>query len=165
MTTIADFNKKMSKVNEEMSRLRKSFAESGKELLVGSMKGFFQKYPAVESVFWRQYTPYFNDGEPCEFQVHEQSLRLRGTNEEQLAFIKTHGELYSDYTDSQLLDYFGSENLYGSELSAFKYYIRKDLEDLLELKQDKDTMEALFGDHVEVILNREGVTVKECSHD
>lgn len=27
-------------------------------------------FPGIDSVSWRQYTPFFNDGEPCEFSVY-----------------------------------------------------------------------------------------------
>lgn len=35
----------------------------------------------VESVRWEQYTPYFNDGDACEFGVHEPSVKLVGNDE------------------------------------------------------------------------------------
>lgn len=31
---------------------------------------FFKKFPQVTAIVWTQYTPYFNDGDPCEFGVH-----------------------------------------------------------------------------------------------
>lgn len=31
---------------------------------------FFEKYPTLESFSWTQYTPYFNDGDTCQFSVH-----------------------------------------------------------------------------------------------
>lgn len=32
---------------------------------------FFDKHPCVEAVQWTQWTPYFNDGDPCQFSVNE----------------------------------------------------------------------------------------------
>lgn len=32
--------------------------------------------PGVEGVVWNQYTPYFNDGDACEFSIHEASVIL-----------------------------------------------------------------------------------------
>jgi hypothetical protein len=32
----------------------------------------------VEAVGWTQYTPYFNDGEPCEFGIHEVGVKIAG---------------------------------------------------------------------------------------
>ncbi|UDL15302.1 hypothetical protein SEA_KUDEFRE_73 [Gordonia phage Kudefre] len=33
-------------------------------------------FPEVEAVRWEQYTPYFNDGDACEFGVREASLKF-----------------------------------------------------------------------------------------
>lgn len=38
-------------------------------------------HPEVESVRWTQYTPYFNDGDPCEFSTHELYLKLVGDDD------------------------------------------------------------------------------------
>jgi hypothetical protein len=36
----------------------------------------------VESVRWTQYTPYFNDGEPCVFGANDCYVKLAGADEE-----------------------------------------------------------------------------------
>jgi hypothetical protein len=35
------------------------------------MKNFFIEFPEVKCVGWTQYTPYFNDGDTCEFSVND----------------------------------------------------------------------------------------------
>lgn len=37
-------------------------------------KSFFERFPEVYCVCWTQYSPYFNDGEPCRFGVNESSV-------------------------------------------------------------------------------------------
>src|SRR6478736_1430716 len=63
--------------------------------------------PNVDSLRWRQYTPYFNDGEPCEFDVHEVGAKVVGGEED--------GGDYSDgYFGSWELSYYkvaGTEEL------------------------------------------------------
>ena len=39
-------------------------------------------FPEIDSIRWDQYTPYFNDGEPCEFGSYEPRFRLTGTDED-----------------------------------------------------------------------------------
>jgi hypothetical protein len=36
-----------------------------------SFEGFFKAFPEVKTIVWRQYTPYFNDGDECVFHVSE----------------------------------------------------------------------------------------------
>jgi len=41
------------------------------------LKEFFKNNESVESVRWRQYTPGFNDGEPCTFGVTDPHLKFK----------------------------------------------------------------------------------------
>jgi hypothetical protein len=46
------------------------------------LKAFFLKYDGVvHNVFWTQYTPYFNDGEACEFSVRDVYLTLESESD------------------------------------------------------------------------------------
>lgn len=40
------------------------------------------KFPGIKTVQWRQYTPYFNDGDPCEFAIHDIYISLGIDSEE-----------------------------------------------------------------------------------
>lgn len=49
---------------------RASIAQTeGRPAVFQILKPLFE-YPGVESIYWTQYTPYFNDGDPCVFHVH-----------------------------------------------------------------------------------------------
>jgi len=58
---------KVSKEKQEQHR------KENKELLMKVCSSlasrFFVKFPTVQSFGWRQYTPYFMDGEPCHFSA------------------------------------------------------------------------------------------------
>ena len=63
----------VEKIKAEMA----AFDEKRKELTAQLKKDFpallaplFEKYPGVKNVRWTQYTPYFNDGDPCEFSTN-----------------------------------------------------------------------------------------------
>ena len=49
---------------------KKQAVELAKKEFMSGAAALFDKYPAMNNFSWRQYTPYFNDGEPCEFEVH-----------------------------------------------------------------------------------------------
>jgi hypothetical protein len=52
--------------------LREQAKEKAKIILQQGMASYFEKHGnLVRCITWRQYTPYFNDGESCEFSVHE----------------------------------------------------------------------------------------------
>ena len=57
--------------------------EKSKELMKEAFRDFFETYDnVVENIFWTQYTPYFNDGDACEFSVHDVYLSLKDENDE-----------------------------------------------------------------------------------
>jgi hypothetical protein len=78
----------ISSVTERYTQLNADFeayvAKAGKELraeirktLDEVLKLFFEANPHVASISWRQYTPYFNDGDACQFSVGDPILTLR----------------------------------------------------------------------------------------
>ena len=85
---------------------------------------------------WAQYTPYFNDGDPCTFS-----------------------------SDHRYAGIFGSRDVLDGS-----YYEEGDIEDAALPQAFKDIpddiMSACFGDHVQVIVSRDGkIEVKEYEHD
>lgn len=62
---------KISALEKEMNEvLNNGRKDVHAELFKLIDEGVFQKFPDVESVGWTQYTPYFNDGEPCHFGIN-----------------------------------------------------------------------------------------------
>ena len=45
--------------------------EGLKECLTEAFAKFFVEFPEVACIHWKQFTPYFNDGDACYFIVHE----------------------------------------------------------------------------------------------
>lgn len=64
--------------------------------------------PGVDGIYWRQYTPYFNDGEPCEFSAGEAALHFEGTKE-----LTEDDEDFEDYEGDYVQGFFGE---YSDEL-------------------------------------------------
>jgi hypothetical protein len=65
-------------LNAQMEAARKEMQEKSTGFVELACKQFFDACPEVEAVTWTQYTPYFNDGETCEFSVHEKYFILVG---------------------------------------------------------------------------------------
>jgi hypothetical protein len=67
--------------NEVRDRYLMAVKTLGKQMQTEMAPAFqviFDKYPQLESVEWTQYTPYFNDGDTCEFGVHEPRIFFDG---------------------------------------------------------------------------------------
>lgn len=59
------------------------FQEIVKDMLLKYFAEFFANNPRVEAVKWRQYAPYFNDGEVCEFSVYDANFKRHFTPAEE----------------------------------------------------------------------------------
>jgi hypothetical protein len=58
---------------------REATKKNAKAALAEVFESFFGKYSTLKEVVWTQYTPHFNDGEPCTFGVHDVHYRLSDT--------------------------------------------------------------------------------------
>lgn len=115
--------------------------------------------PGVTAVRWRQYTPYFADGDPCEFSVNEIYVRFTPLEEED---DEERGDYGDGFVSEWEIRYHRSEY---PELSD---------DFLKELKETMDKWEALnseevcrrnFGDHSTVTATTEGFDVEFYDHD
>lgn len=68
-------NEFLSRVVEAEEQYKKRVQDASrvfqKEVYNGFFKPVLDKHPIIGRFTWTQYTPYFNDGEPCEFGVHD----------------------------------------------------------------------------------------------
>lgn len=64
---------KLIKLKEEYEAAAKKL---GKDGVVEYLQEFFTDNPQVKAIQWAQYTPGFNDGDPCVFSVTEPQFSL-----------------------------------------------------------------------------------------
>ncbi len=152
------------KLLEEQRVLQKKFQETAQALFKETTKEFFDKNPGVTAVIWTQYTPYFNDGDTCEFSVGEPNF----TNVKDLDDLTRWGE-YEGENENEW-----SESPWGFKYHAEKHGTKYDGIDLdliekfshtIQSSEMEDVMKAMFGDHVRVVATREGFEVEEYDHD
>ena len=72
MPSIQDIMAKKKAFEAELS-------EFSKAALSEEFKKAFAAHPDLKAIQWRQYTPYFNDGDPCTFRVTEFEMSLTST--------------------------------------------------------------------------------------
>lgn len=142
---------KMQQILNAKAEYEKTVADLGKAAVAEELKGLFDAYPELTAVRWRQYTPYFNDGDPCVFRLRDV---LYKTSTDKVA-----GEEARDEED----DYYEGF----SEL-PWRQEERSTLQDSLqtfEKNRVEDLYKDCFGDHVTVTATRDGVEVQEYEHE
>jgi hypothetical protein len=159
------------KLLEEQRVLTEKFQATAQELFKETTKEFFDKNPSVTAVIWSQYTPYFNDGDTCEFSVHEPYFT--NANTDQFEDITRWGEYEGEdegvWSDSDWIftgdgDYVKERrakmDLTGVDPASIAKFSR-----LIQSADMEDVMEAMFGDHVRVVATRNGFDIEDCDHD
>lgn len=154
----------LKKMNAELEELQKAHLEKSKVLFTDVSKKLFEKHPALESYSWRQYTPYFNDGDECVFSARTDYPTINGEDpDDSDAFDEITVINYGEW-DRKTSTYIGRieepNPNYKPELSA----ALKDVKEFLSNIKD-EVLRQLFGDHVEVTVCKDKTEVEEYEHD
>lgn len=156
---------KIAKSKAEMAKMKEEMSLKIQENFHGMVKELFTAYPELKSFGWRQYTPYFNDGEACTFSSNHDSPTINGVNrdwdeevEEGMIDIVTNSKEQMKNRSTNW-EYVPNPN--------YNPYYKEIVDTLMEfLSQfDDDDMYNLFDDHVKVIITAEGCATEEYSHD
>jgi len=104
----SNFNELTAKIaakRAELDALQKKFIETLKSEFALATKFFFEE-TGVQAVIWNQYTPSFNDGEPCTFSLGDAVFVMHDfdSNELQSANDYEDDDLYGTIPYSTFLD-------------------------------------------------------------
>jgi hypothetical protein len=178
-------------LTEETKRLQKQIEERGKAALLDASKALLDQFPAVQKIYWTQYTPYFNDGEACYFRVNSVHALMKNpekqakyeaekrSHEDKQATAKALSEEQRKKLGIELEEWIEPDldslcdeeyvSSYSADKKRAKYGPVWDaivqLSEWVEDSANKDTLETVFGDHVQVCIARAGVTVEEYEHE
>lgn len=135
---------------KDINEAKAAFKEKGKEALKQSFKEFFDANPEVTSIGWTQYAPYFNDGEPCEFAVHE--------------FVFSTAPIYHEDWDMESVckewsDFMEDNDFLSDSPAAVKFS-----DDVLTQIPD-EIFRDLFGSDSMVVVTRDGISTEYYDHD
>lgn len=157
----------------DQKELQRKFQDQAQGLFKEITKEFFDKNPGITGVVWTQYTPYFNDGDTCEFSVGDPTF----TN----APVEDLGEVRWGEYEGEAENVWACENVSYVLESDRPYYT--ETANMIRAAGGVDAtscalfakaigsiemeavMEAMFGDHVKVIATRDGFDVEEYDHD
>jgi hypothetical protein len=140
-------------VKKQINDLKKDAAKKVKELFHVAVAELFKENPKLTSISWTQYTPYFNDGDTCEFSSGHDYCDINGVNEDDWE-DEDEDEEDSESEDSELPE------VTEAEMKVLK----KVVSDFMK-HWDDDDMYDLFGDHVQVTVTAKGIETEDYEHE
>jgi hypothetical protein len=156
--------KTIEKLRKDLAAAEKSAAKS----LMEDLKSFVKENPLVEGFKWQQYTPHFNDGEPCEFGVHGPYIKF----DESLHKVDPDNDYNSgylncgDYGDVDDEFFKKKEDILNTkEINELKKSCKNAVKLFNHLSEMESELRDTFGDGVEVTLTKDGVEVENYDHD
>jgi hypothetical protein len=118
---------------------------------------------------WKQYTPYFNDGEPCEFTVHTPWVRTTADMDvEETYQLELHGHptLDSSYWGHKV-EGGPYEKIYRERTAEVIASAERclALADAIEGGPFERVLLESFGDHAEISVTKTGIQIKFYEHE
>lgn len=177
---MSDAISELLKLSNEMEQLKLDYKTRMKGFFEEAISSLFEVIPDLGSLVWVQYTPFFNDGEPCEFGVHDvyayttkysfssdnlDNDVFYGEGEGQIQTSKPGDWVYKsaeegrDWAVEQLKHYEEAKNKFTE--SQFELIAKV----TSFINSNEDLMYEVFGDHVQVIINKDGASAEEYDHD
>lgn len=148
----------IAKGKEEISKIKTELREKLRNNFHGLTKELFQTFPELKSIGWKQYTPYFNDGEACEFRSMHDYPTING-NDENYGESKQEDSVLDIVTlGSETIWKRGEGNVTNPDYNPYYKEIVDTVKEFLNQFDDED-MKDLFGNHVSIDITENGVEV------
>lgn len=156
----------------EFKAMKKQYHKKAQGMFKKLSKAVFEVCPQIKTIFWQQYIPSFNDGDPCTFTLED--INVSNATEEEL---REHGGPGYDtfynhetfFVESPMRpNRFAEEKPHvesGLESYRSKYLLAVTAEqnEILNALNDfvasnPDLMEDLFGSNAQIVITRDGVS-------
>lgn len=137
---------KFESVKELSKQYREMLGSITKEDVHGLFKEAFEKHPELRVITWNQYTPSFNDGDPCVFRRGEWYAATT-------AFLES---CESGTTDKDI-ESLSVRDLYDSVVVP---EMENDIEKIFS-SLSKSVCETVLGNNRQVIVTRNGLTLRD----
>ena len=156
---IEDLNRREVQIQKETEEAAEKMKLSFGPALAKIMK----KSSFIETVRWTQYTPYFNDGDTCRFEVNYDYPDINGGD---LYDHDCYNRTFSHHEEDLSAPY-GKRAVY----KPLEGFVQEEFDVYVEIKEflgsiPENLMLITFGDHVEITVNIDGtVEIEEYDHD
>jgi hypothetical protein len=182
MKKIDELKTKISEANERINELKKQVQKELRAEFTGALAELFDAYPFVTSLSFTAYTPYFNDGDSCEYSVNHDYCDFNGYDEHHDKEGEGENVLRNAretvYVEEPNPEYDCNYKGWESNKRGETKHVKKPNADFNPLYKeaidafrealavvDDDNWEEMVGDHVKVTITREGITTDEYDHD
>lgn len=155
----------LEKIKAELAAFeekKKIFVEELRKEFPTMFKELFEKTDKIKSFGWTQYTPYFSDGDICEFSVNCDDPYINGDNIDDIDL---------DWYDWRVKYYLRGDKEYANLLEQNPNIDIEACKIIFEFKEvinsiPEEMLKGLFGDHALVTIHSDGtVNVEEYDHD
>jgi hypothetical protein len=153
----ASIQQVVDKANALKAEMKTIGVESFKEMLTG----IFSRHPTLMSLRWSQYTPHFNDGDPCTFNVNDIEAEFIAGTLLAKKFDKSKDWPTEDES-AQEGEFYVSWNF-----SKQHADLSKEIGEIGNVFSTvEDLMLTVFGDGVQVTVTRDGeIEIEDYDHD
>lgn len=157
----------LKELRAKREAIAKQITEQATILFKEASKTLFEEFPNLVSFGWTQYTPYFNDGDTCEFGSHHDSPFIRFTTSENEGRDPDDLDYDDEFSTYVYYDGYGKNRKLRANLSEDQLEELKTGEAVIEFLKnfDDDDMLHMFGDHQKVVVTKYKVVSDEYSHD
>jgi hypothetical protein len=131
--------------------------EFGEDDVVALFRVFFENNPGIYGVLWTQWTPSYNDGEPCEFMVTEQCAFTKDALLDVISEERYKEEILESLEAGDDQEVFSSLNI--SVLESMPSV--GDLKKTPFPEIDEEILKSVFGDGFRVVVTRNCVYTTE----
>lgn len=151
----------LQNLTENFESFKQSFIQQARQEFNQVVKEIFDFIPEVSYVVWTQYTPYFNDGDTCEFSVRD----IIFTNAPQEELCNVYYEEYDGEDESVFVYPCWDSDNDKVRLTEEQKKVIDEFTRICNSSSFEDVMLLTFGDHVRVVGSREGFEVEGYEHD
>ena len=135
---------KLEEFKQKRLALQKEILNEAKSVFKEESAFLFKDNPILKSFGWRQYTPYFCDGDECIFSAQVEDPLING--------LDSYGDSDDEVAEEDQLDEKTHEKL------------EKDVVKFLS-QFDEDMLKDMFGDHCQVVVSEKEVAVEDYEHE
>lgn len=153
--------KASKEIAKKLKDLKDAYLVAARDEFKVGFVALFDKYPDLKSVAWRQYTPFFLDGDENVFRVNADEPTINGFDEYGEG---DDGEGVNINARAQKETYSGGKYVPNPDYDKEAAACVTELIDFLG-SFDDDLFKDLFDDHVEVVATRKGFKTSEYDHD
>lgn len=143
--------------------------DSGQDVIHEILDEAVKSFEGIEAVRWRQYTPYFDDGNACIFGL--QQVLIKPTESFASEIFK--GKERSQDGDDADEGFVSEWNLGHYDKSIDSYVMTEAATRLVaflekleaRMREEEHLLEKVFGDHTQITYRKGDFFIEECEHD